>query len=726
MTSTLGTFADLIRGSRPRNLAPVPYSSRLHDVNLLAPLKTSAGGGATAENLSALGASGTLFAIVDACAHGTSLVKWCLYRKPTSGQEVDPKNRVKVPRHAVLDLLARPNAFTTSQELVEAGQQHHELTGETILLVYRSAFSPIPLELWNVRPDKMTPVPHPTKFLAGWVYNGPDGEKIPLKVDEVIFIRRPSPLDPWRGMSQVGSVLADLEGADAAAQWQRTFFKNSAEPGGIIEFPEKLSDQEFEEFRDRWEEMHKGVSRAHRVAILEGSKWIDRKYSMKDMTLVELRGDAREIIREAYRFPKPMLGTVDDVNRANAEAGEYVFGQWLIKPRAERWKAALNNDLLPMFFPPGVEPDVEFDFELDIPADAAAEAAALTAKVDAVVKLKSVGFDPVDAAEKFDLPEIKWEEPPPPPAPILPGEDDGDGEEGQGDGTEGDGPPPSNTRRPARRAHWHAVPRASRPLPMRPQNAPDLDRDDLPGLDSMSQSYDEAIDGVLGDWQKVDRGWKDQLVEAAGDAVRSGTALNLAQMGGALDILPGSEILEGAMVLVANAAGHDVVAEAEAQGVTINAISPRRDHMTQISQAVVALLAQEIGISAGREALRVAGPMATAEEVAESVRLHLNALTDMRPRTFLGNALVIAQHQGRLATMRAAPVAAYYGNEVLDNNTCKYCRRVDGRWLGNDLGAAEKLYPNGGYIDCEGGVRCRGTIVAVYRPEQTEQTAMTP
>lgn len=716
MSSTLGAIADLIRGRGITDLAPVPYSSRRNDVTLVSPIRTSSGGGATAENLSALGASGTLFAIVDACSHGTSLVKWCLYRKPKSGQEVDPKNRVKVTSHAVLDLLAKPNPFTTGQELVEAGQQHHELTGETILLVYRSAFSPIPLELWNVRPDKMTPVPHPTKFLAGWIYNGPDGEKIPLKVDEVIFMRRPSPLDPWRGISPVGAVLADLEGSDAASQWQRNFFKNSAEPGGIVEFPEKLSDDEFEEFRDRWEEMHKGVNRAHRVAILEGSKWVDRKYSMKDMTLVELRGDLREVIREAYRFPKPMLGTVDDVNRANAEAGEYVFGKWLIEARAERWKAALNSDLLPMFFAPGQDPDVEFDFELDVPADAAAEAATLTARVDAVVKLKGIGFDPVDAAAKFELPDIKWEEPPPPPAPVIPGDGGGDEEQG-GDEP---GPPedaPGNRRPAPRRNAWPTRPRARRTLPA-VRNA-DLERDDLPGLDAMAQQHDEALDSVLNDWSKVDREWKDQLVTMTDEVVRSGHATNLALMGTRLDILPGSEILEAAMVLVANASGLDVVEEAAEQGVKINAISPRRDFMTQISQAVVALLAQEMAVSAGREALRVAGPMATAEEVAEAVRQHLNELTEMRPTTYLGNALTIAQHQGRIATLRGAPSAAYYGNEVLDKNTCKYCARVDGRWLGNDLAAAEKLYPNGGYIDCEGGVRCRGTIVAVYRPEQT-------
>lgn len=715
--STFGTIADLIR--RPRNDAPVPFVSRRGDLTLAAPTLS---GSTPTDNMEAMGHVGTLFAIVDANAHGTSMVKWHLYRKPRNGQEVDPENRTEVTRHAVLDLLRKPNPFTTRQELIEAGQQHHELTGETILLVTKSPRSPLPLELWNVRPDRLVPVKHPTKFLTGWLYLGPDGEKIPLNLDEVLFIRRPSPLDPYRGISQVGATMSDMESSAAASAYMANFFKNDASPGGIIEVPESLSKTEWDEMRDRWEEQHKGVSRAHRVAILEMGKWVDRKYSFKDMDMSTIRGDLREVIREAYRFPKPMLGSVDDVNRANAEAGEYVFGQWLIKPRAERWKEMLNNDLLPMYFPPGTEPDVEFDYELDVPVDQEKENARITAAVGAVASLAPLGFKPPDLMEAFGLPEVDWEEPPPPPAPVVsPDEGDAPGEGVEEDDEEGSTGASTTDRvrrvTPPRRALFQARARVPKALPMRVANL-DLEKDDLPGLESMEASYDEALDQVLGDWVKIDRGWKDALVLASGDAVRDGHVSSLTGMASVLDIIPGTEILIRAMTMVAGASGQDVVGEAAAQGVTINAIAPRRDHLDAISQGVVTLLAQEMAISAAREALRVAGPNTTADEVAASVQSHLDELTDARPKTYLGNALTIAQHQGRMATMYAAPSAAYYGNEVLDANTCKFCRRVDGRWLGNSLAAAEKLYPNGGYIDCEGRARCRGTIVAVYRPEQ--------
>jgi len=87
----------------------------------------------------------------------------------------------------------------------------------------------------------------------------------------------------------------------------------------------------------------------------------------------------------------------------------------------------------------------------------------------------------------------------------------------------------------------------------------------------------------------------------------------------------------------------------------------------------------------------------------------------------LGGALSNAQNTARIATMRSAPVAAYYADETLDQNTCGPCADVDGKWLGNDLDNVEELYPNGGYRDCEGRERCRGTVVAVWRPEQVDE-----
>lgn len=417
MRSPVGVLLALTRGR-----SPLPYGgSRGPDVSI--PLF---GGGTDLERMMLqYGAVGTLFAIVHRISTSVAAVDWHLYRKSTDRRRrygpVDD-NRIEVVSHAALDLWNRPNPYYTRNELVESTQQHTDLTGEGWWVVGRSEkgselMRKIPLSLWCVRPDRMTPVPHPTDFLSGYVYTGPNGEKVPLDLDEVIQIRMPNPLDPYRGLGPVQSILTDLDSTRYSAEWNRMFFINSAQPGGIIELNQTLSDTEFQTMRDRWAEQHKGIGRAHRVALLEQGKWVDRNLSQRDMQFVQLREVSRDVIREAFGFPKAMLGVSDDVNRAVAEAQEVVFARWLVVPRLERIKGALNNDLLPLYG--DTTEGLEFDYDNPVPEDKVAETDDLVKRVEIAMLLIGHGVEPEPAWELVGLPPMPMAPKPaaPPPSP---------------------------------------------------------------------------------------------------------------------------------------------------------------------------------------------------------------------------------------------------------------------------------------------------------------------
>jgi phage portal protein BeeE len=261
------------------------------------------------------------------------------------------------------------------------------------------------------------PGPHepragPETFLSGYQYSAPGGQIVPLGLDEVFFLRRPNPLDPYRGWGAVQTILTDLDASRYSREWNRNFFLNGAEPGGIIEVDRRLDDDEFDEHRDRWAEQHRGVSNAHRVAILEnGMKWVDRKYTARDMQFAELSHRLRRESPEALGFPKPMTGAVDDINRANADAGEVVFARWLILVRLRRTRAILNTQLLPMYGRLGA--GLEFDFDNPVPADLEAEAAQLTSRATAAAALITVGLDSADVLPACGLPDMRYRQPAP-------------------------------------------------------------------------------------------------------------------------------------------------------------------------------------------------------------------------------------------------------------------------------------------------------------------------
>lgn len=370
-----------------------------------------------ARQMETMGSVSTVFAIVNRLSNATSQIDWHLYRKPTPSRRTpapgEVPQRVEVFSHAALDLWNTPNPFMVQQEFVEASQQHIDLTGETTTVIFRDPRSPLPLELWPVRPDRMIPVPDRDQFLVGWIYSSPDGERVPLRRDEVIQIKMPNPLDPYRGLGPVQAALVDIDSARYGAEWNRNFFINSAEPGGHLEVETNLTDAEFEKLVKSWSEQHQGISNAHRVAVLEGGvKWKDRSFSPKDMQFSQLRGLSRELIREAFGIHGHMIGNSQDVNKANADAGEISFGKWLVYPRAQRWKSMLNARLLPMF----EATDVEFDHDRVVPEDREADDRERTSKANAAAALATAKtWDPADILAAVGLPPMR--ELPEAPAP---------------------------------------------------------------------------------------------------------------------------------------------------------------------------------------------------------------------------------------------------------------------------------------------------------------------
>jgi len=299
---------------------------------------------------------GWLFSTVSRISQGVGANEWTLYRG--TGDD-----RREVESHPVLDLWEQPNPFYGREEFLETCQQHLDLTGECWWLILRDSRGR-PVELWPMRPDRIRPIPHPDEFIQGYLYVI-GSERIPLDVDDVIFIRMPHPLNPYRGLGPVQALIYDLESEKYAGQWTRNFFVNNAEPGGVIELDQTMDDTAWERYITRWREQHKGVANAHRIAILEKGKWVDRKYTQRDMQMEQLRRLERDIILGAFGMPLAMLGISESVNRANAEAAEVAFSRWIVRPRLRRFRRALNRRLLPTYGPS----DLTFDFRDPTPQD---------------------------------------------------------------------------------------------------------------------------------------------------------------------------------------------------------------------------------------------------------------------------------------------------------------------------------------------------------------------
>lgn len=73
------------------------------------------------------------------------------------------------------------------------------------------------------------------------------------------------------------------------------------------------------------------------------------------------------------------------------------------------------------------------------------------------------------------------------------------------------------------------------------------------------------------------------------------------------------------------------------------------------------------------------------------------------------------------------PAAAYYASELLDGSTCGPCSLLDGREFATEDEARAFYPPDLGYhVRCEGGPRCRGTLVRVWDTEEAPTVPAPP
>ena len=300
------------------------------------------GGFASNETYGQLATSSWLLSVVDRIGVGLASVQWRLIDQLANGDERE------VFSHPALDLWKKPNAYLTRFEMLERANQYFQLVGEIPFVVLRDSKTGQPAELQLVRPNRIFPIPDPNDYLAGYVYQV-GAQRIFLKPEDVIMIVRPNPLNEYRGLGIVQSLLIDLGSEQAAATWMRNFFRNSAIPGGVIEVDATLDEAQYQRLRAQWAENHQGVTNAHRVAILERSHWKDAAFTQRDMQFEQLRKLSRDVILGAFGMPKSALGVTEDVNRANAEAGEVVYARWIVRPLAERIAQELTDGLLPLF-----------------------------------------------------------------------------------------------------------------------------------------------------------------------------------------------------------------------------------------------------------------------------------------------------------------------------------------------------------------------------------------
>jgi HK97 family phage portal protein len=259
---------------------------------------------------------------------------------------VEGDKRVEIVRHPLEVLLDNPNPVTSRFELFEQTIGFLELTGNAYWFIVGDARGR-PAQIWTLRPDRVTIVPHPQHYVAGYIYEI-DGQRIPLEAVEVVHFKRWHPANDYYGLSALEAARIAVDSDRAMARWNKnTFGQDNGVPAGIVNIKEFISDSDFERIKREWRGSYGNAQR--KTAFLRGGavEWQNIGLSHTDLDFLQGRKAHREEILNIFGLPVGLVA--ENATEANAKVAERLFIERTLYPKLVRLAQKITQELLPFY-----------------------------------------------------------------------------------------------------------------------------------------------------------------------------------------------------------------------------------------------------------------------------------------------------------------------------------------------------------------------------------------
>ncbi len=255
--------------------------------------------------------------------------------------------------HELLDILNKPNSYQTGWELKFLLGVHLVLVGKAYLYLdgVTDALGK-PKGIYPLYPQYLTPIMGDTiqDLIKGYKYTLRSDKTQQYTIDQVLCVRYPSPVKLFDGMGVVAGIPGWIDSDNFATEFNRKFFENFAMVGGYLESSDYTSPEMLDYMATKFQELHAGSKNAYKtVAMPQGTKFTPAQRTQQEMDFTNSSKDMRDKIMAGFRVPKSVLGLTEDVNRANAEATDYIFATRTIKPKLDLITEFFNTYLIPRF-----------------------------------------------------------------------------------------------------------------------------------------------------------------------------------------------------------------------------------------------------------------------------------------------------------------------------------------------------------------------------------------
>ena len=196
----------------------------------------------------------------------------------------------------------------------------------------------------NLLPPQYTsPIPDPKRFVSGFEVDMPNGTKEILRPENVIWLRKPHPLDPYLSLTPMESAGIAIEIENLAKVYNRNFLMNDGRPGGLVVIRGEIDDDDKDEIKNRFRGNFNKTGQITVLSADDGVDYVDTSSSPRDASYIEMRQITKEEIFAAFGVPESVIGNASGRTFSNASEELRVFWMETMLPHLEQIARGLDD-----------------------------------------------------------------------------------------------------------------------------------------------------------------------------------------------------------------------------------------------------------------------------------------------------------------------------------------------------------------------------------------------
>lgn len=253
-------------------------------------------------------------------------------------------DRTVATRHAALPLLKRQaNPVIRARKLRKTLTAHALLFGNGFAWIERDERMN-PIALWPLDPQRVV-----VRYVDNelWYCTTVNGEQAKFPGRNILHISGLSH-NGVVGYSAVDLMAEALGVGLAAQQFGARFFAQGANMSGILMVPGHFSDEKVANTLNAWSQMHEGLTKAHKVALLQdGVKFQPYSVAPEQAQFLQTRNyEVRAVVANILGVPPHLLGDDSRTSHNSLESENQSFLNHSLNPWLNEWEGECEAKLL--------------------------------------------------------------------------------------------------------------------------------------------------------------------------------------------------------------------------------------------------------------------------------------------------------------------------------------------------------------------------------------------